>query len=160
MIDLHNKESDLQNKEKKITWSKLMLVCTGLIFIICILFVFYMYITGKIDSSYDTTVIATCITVTGTIFGSNLCWYSKKAASENHYKLRMSLYNDATKVRLQFNEEMMKLKKEYDMTDEDVAEIDASGDIDDMMDSAIQDVVSDLDNYKDEADSSNQIENV
>ena len=56
------------------------------------------------------------ITVSGTIFGSNLCWYSKKAASENQYKLRMSLFADSAKVRLDYNEKMMLIMKKYNMT--------------------------------------------
>jgi hypothetical protein len=160
MIDLRDKQNETTGHDKTLSWSKIMLIFTGMIFLSCILFVFYMYISNKIDSGYDTTVIATCITVTGTLFGSNLCWYSKKAASENHYKLRMGLYADSAKIRLQFNEEMMKLKQEYCMSEDDIADIDNQGDIDDMMDSAIQDVISDLDATKEDADSPNQIESL
>lgn len=154
------KDSEINRHEKRITWSKLIVVFTGAMFLLSVGFVMYMYIAGKIDTAYDTTAIVTCVTVSGTIFGSNLCWYSKKAASENHYKLRMGLYTDSAQIRLQFNEEMMKLKQKYNMTDEDIAEIDDSGDIDDMMNGAIQDVISDLDSCRDDADSPNEIQQV
>ena len=158
MANIHEKE--IEKNQKKFTWSKIVVLVNGLLFLSTVIFVMYMYIAGKINSAYDTTAIVTCVTVTGTIFGSNICWYSKKAASENHYKLRMGLYNDATRIRLQYNEEMMKLKKKYKMSDEDIADIDESGDIDDMMNGAIQDVISDLDTVRDDADSPNQIEHV
>ena len=158
MTNIHEKE--INKNQKKFTWSKIVVLCNGLLFVSTVVFVMYMYIAGKIDSAYDTTAIVTCVTVTGTIFGSNICWYSKKAASENHYKLRMGLYSDATQIRLQFNEEMMKLKKKYKMSDEDIAEIDESGDIDDMMNGAIQDVISELDTIRDDADSVNEIQQI
>lgn len=147
------------NKDtNKFTWSKLIIIFTGAIFLACIIFVMYMYIAGRIDSTYDTAAIITCITVSGSIFGSNLCWYSKKAASENQYKLRMGLYADAAKIRLDFNESMMKLMQEYGITEDDVSKIDDSGEIDEMMGEAIDDAKSSLDAARDEADSPNEIQ--
>ena len=113
----------------------------------------------NINNTYDTAAIVTCITISGSIFGSNLCWYSKKAAGENHYKLRMSLYEESSKVRLEFNKEMIKLMKENNLTENDINKIDQFGNIDEMMDSALNDTVSELDNIQSEADASNQIEN-
>lgn len=151
---------NIDNNHKTMTWSKWIVVFTGFLFTLCIAFVMYMYIAGKIDTAYDTTAIVSCITVSGSIFGSNLCWYSKKAASENHYKLRMGLYSDATRIRLEYNEQMMILKQKYNMTEDDIREINESGDIDEMMDGAMNDVVSDLDTYRDDAECPNQIEQV
>ena len=95
-------------KDKKFTMSKLIVAFTGLIFVSLVIFVVAMYLTGQIVNTYDTTAVVTCITISGSIFGSNLCWYSKKAAGENHYKLRISLYEESSKIRLQYNEDMMK----------------------------------------------------
>ena len=147
-----------KNLEKKFTYSKIQVLITGIIFLSSVLFVAYLYISGKITDAFDTTAIVTIITVSGAIFGSNLCWYSKKAASENQYKLRMSLFADSAKVRLDYNEKMMVLMKKYNMSQEDVDRINESGDSDDFMESSIQDVVTGLDTAKDIADSENTIE--
>ena len=148
----------MNNNEKKFTYSKIQVFITGVIFLSSILFVAYLYISGKITDAFDTTAIVTIITVSGAIFGSNLCWYSKKAASENQYKLRMSLFADSARVRLDYNEKMMILMKKYNMTQEDIDRINESGDSDDFMESSIQDVVTGLDVAKDIADSENTIE--
>lgn len=150
--------NEIKNHEKKFTYSKIQVFITGVIFLSSILFVAYLYISGKITDAFDTTAIVTIITVSGAIFGSNLCWYSKKAASENQYKLRMSLFADSARVRLDYNEKMMLLMKKYNMTQEDIDRINESGDSDDFMESSIQDVVSGLDAAKDIADSENTIE--
>ena len=150
--------SEMKNREKKFTYSKIQVLITGIIFLSSVLFVAYLYISGKITDAFDTTAIVTIITVSGAIFGSNLCWYSKKAASENQYKLRMSLFADSAKVRLDYNEKMMVLMKKYNMTQEDIDRINESGDSDDFMESSIQDVVTGLDTAKDIADSENTIE--
>ena len=150
--------NEMKNHEKKFTYSKIQVFITGVIFLSSILFVAYLYISGKITDAFDTTAIVTIITVSGAIFGSNLCWYSKKAASENQYKLRMSLFADSAKVRLDYNEKMMVLMKKYNMSQEDIDRINESGDSDDFMESSIQDVVTGLDAAKDIADSENTIE--
>ena len=150
--------NEMKNQERKFTYSKILVFITGVVFLSSILFVAYLYISGKITDAFDTTAIVTIITVSGAIFGSNLCWYSKKAASENQYKLRMSLFADSAKVRLDYNEKMMVLMKKYNMSQEDVDRINESGDSDDFMESSIQDVVTGLDTAKDIADSENTIE--
>ena len=150
--------NEMKNQERKFTYSKILVFITGVVFLSSILFVAYLYISGKITDAFDTTAIVTIITVSGAIFGSNLCWYSKKAASENQYKLRMSLFADSARVRLDYNEKMMLLMKKYNMTQEDIDKINESGDSDDFMESSIQDVVTGLDTAKDIADSENTIE--
>ena len=150
--------NEKKNQERKFTYSKILVFITGVVFLSSILFVAYLYISGKITDAFDTTAIVTIITVSGAIFGSNLCWYSKKAASENQYKLRMSLFADSARVRLDYNEKMMLLMKKYNMTQEDIDRINESGDSDDFMESSIQDVVTGLDAAKDIADSENTIE--
>ena len=150
--------NEMKNHERKFTYSKIQVFITGVVFLSCIAFVAYLYISGKITDAFDTTAIVTIITVSGAIFGSNLCWYSKKAASENQYKLRMSLFADSARVRLDYNEKVLVLMKKYNMSQEDINRINESGDSDDFMESSIQDVVTGLDTAKDIADSENTIE--
>ena len=147
-------------KDKKVTFSKILLIVTGAIFVSVGIFVGYMYGSGKIANAYDTTAIVTLITVTGTIFASNLCWYSKKSASENHYKLRMSLYKESADVRYEFNEKMAKLIKDNDLTQCDIDEIESKSDCDEFMCDALTNTVTELDTLRDISESENQIEQV
>lgn len=150
----------MKKDNKKVTMSKAALVVTGFIFIEVIGFVMYMYISGKINDGYDTAAIVSLITVSGSLFASNLCWYSKKAASENSYKLRMASYEDSSRIRLQYNEGMMILMKKYGLTQSDIDNINETGDIDEMMDSAINGVSDFLDANRDSNDSENTVENL
>lgn len=149
-----------EGKDKKVTFSKILLVVTGIIFVLVGIFVAYMYISGKIANAYDTTAIVTMITVSGTIFASNLCWYSKKSASENHYKLRMSLYKESANVRYEFNEKMAKLMKDYNLSEMDVNNMEMHSDCDEFMNDALTQTVSELDTLRYSSESENTIEQV
>lgn len=144
--------------EKKVSWSKGQIVLTSSIFIFNLGFVYYMYLSGRIETVLDTALLVSCVTVSGAIFGSNLVWYSKKAASENHYKLRMSLYENSSKVRLEYNEKMMKLMRQYNMSQEELEIINSTGDMDEMMDSALSSTISGLDTDMEDADSPNEMQ--
>lgn len=148
----------MDKKEKKITWSKGALLCSGLIFVSVVALVFWLYISGNIQNMYDVTLLATLVTVTGGIFGSNLVWYSKKAGSENQYKLRMSMYEESARVRLEYIEGMIKLSQKYDISKEELEQIDLDGDMDDFMDSALVNVTSELDEAQSEFDSPDNLE--
>ena len=146
----------LKHDNKKVTTHKVWIAITGLMFITVTIF-------GLISISFsptvfDTTVYATAITVSGAIFGSNLVWYAKKSASENQYKLRMSMYEDVVNQRLYFNEEMLKLKQKYNACDEDIEQINMNGEIDEFMDDALNDVRGGLDSSRDDAESPNELQ--
>lgn len=153
-----NKSKAMQNNSKSITWSKILLIITGIIFIAVISVSFGCLIIMK-ENMYDTAIFVTSITVSGSIFGSNLCWYSKKSTSENHYKLRLSMYEDIINDRLYFNEEMMKLKKKYGTSEEDISDIDDSGEIDELMNDEFSNMHGKMDEDRDLAESEDQIEN-
>ena len=156
------KDDDMKkysDSKRFITWTKVWLTISGIIFISVITFVACIYMSDNICNTYYMATLGICVTVSGAIFGSNLCWYSKKSASENHYKLRMALFSDSAKVRLEYNEEMMKLMKKYEIRESDMERINSTGDMDDMMESAISSVVEELDSTRDDAESKNEIEN-
>lgn len=155
--EIDNKQ-DVTYKEKKITWSKGSLICSGSIFIAVVCLVFWLYISGNIHNMYDVSLLISLISVSGAIFGSNLVWYSKKSSSENQYKLRMTSYKEAAKVRLAYNRNMMILMKKYNVSEEDIDKIDITGNIDEMMDSALDSVTSKLDESQSIFDSENNIE--
>ena len=145
-------------REKKVTWSKGILLCSCLIFISVVVLVFWLYISGNIKNMYDVTLLATLVTVTGGIFGSNLVWYSKKAGSENQYKLRMGMYEESARVRLDYNEKMMQMKRKYEMNEDDIVELDSSGNMDEFMEAALSNTITGLDETQMEFDSPNTLE--
>lgn len=145
--------------DKKFTWSKGALFCSGTIFLSVVILVFWLYISGNIKNVYDTTLLVTLVTVSGSIFGSNLVWYSKKSGGENQYKLRIHMYEESAKVRLDYNEKMMKLSRQYNMTREDIDQIDSSGEMDENMRSAFDNINEGLNNSQSEFDSPNSLEN-
>ena len=147
-------------KDEKLTYSKWIVIMTGLIFVACISIVFFIFLADRVDSMIDVGILGTCVTVTGTIFGSNLCWYSKKAAGENNYKLRISLYKESADVRINYNEKMMQLMKKYNVSEMDLSNIDANSDIKEMMDDALSDTINNLDMNRDDAASLNEVENM
>lgn len=145
---------NMKENEKKLSFSKLICVVTFLLFALTLLMIFVF----KVDTVIDASVYVAAITVTGSIFGSNLCWYSKKASAENQYKLRMSMFIDSARVRLYYNEEMMKKKKIYGMNDEDIIDIDNSGDMDEMMNESISHVKDKLDSDLDSCSTENELQ--
>ena len=108
-----------KNKEKKFQYSKLLPIITGIIFIGCLYHVFSV----NLENYVDLTVMATCVTVSGGIFGSTILGYVKKAQSENNVKLKIELYKTASRERLKYNEQMMILKKKYEFSDEQIMEL-------------------------------------
>ena len=139
-----------------VTYSKVLVFVSAIIFIFTIIVSFL--VQWRITDVFDTAICVTAIGTTGGIFGSCLLWYSKKVASENQYLLRMSMYEDVVNQRLYFNEEMLKLKKKYKVSDETLEEINESGEIDEMMDEALTKVSDKLNEAQEDSESPNELE--
>ena len=146
----------MDNKEKRFTTSKVWLFITGLLFVLIILAVFHLMTTS--DTILDTSIYVTAITVSGGIFGSNLCWYSKKAGSENQYKLRISMYEIAEDKRLYYNEEMLKLREKYGVSQEELNQIDYDGDMDDFSSDELSGAKNKLDQFRDETETPDELQ--
>ncbi len=58
----------------------------------------------------------------------------------------MNLYKESMKIRLDYNEKMMKLKKQYSMTDSDVYDIENQSNMDEVSDNILNTAISELDN--------------
>lgn len=152
----NNYESSIRKHDKNVTTTKVWLFVTGFLFISSLALIIILLNFNQ--TAYDTAIYGTIVAVTGAIFGSNLCWYSKKSTYENQYKLRMSMYEDTVNQRLYFNEEMMKLMKKYEMTDYDIEKINNSGDIDEFMDDALSSAKDKLDESQNDSESPNELQ--
>jgi hypothetical protein len=138
-----------KNKEKKFQYSKLLPIITGIIFIGCLYHVFSV----NLENYVDLTVMATCVTVSGGIFGSTILGYVKKAQSENNVKLKIELYKTASRERLKYNEQMMILKKKYEFSDEQIMELENESPMDDYELEALSSIQSIVNMAESEAES-------
>jgi hypothetical protein len=138
-----------KKKEKKIQYSKLLPIITGIIFIGCLYHIF----SANPEGYVDLTVMATCVTVTGGIFGSTILGYVKKAQSENNVKLKIELYKTASRERLKYNEQMMILKKKYEFSDEQIMELENESPMDDYELEALSSIQSIVNMAESEAES-------
>lgn len=140
-------------KDKKFTFSKIIVILSWIIFIACLI----VNVISANNNAYDTSVLVTATSVCGAITGSTTIWYQKKATTENQYKLRMGLYSTSIDERLRFNEEMLKLQKKYNVTEEELMQLDEKGNADEFMDLALNSAIEILDNAQSECDAPDEL---
>lgn len=139
---------DQQNKKKrkfnKPRTSKIIM------WLFIALFVYVIYQGIQFDfsrTSYtDTAIFCACITAVGGIVGAIVTKYYNNSNAENIPRIQMNLYKESMRIRLDYNEKMMKLKKQYQMNDSDVYDIENQSQIDEISDNILSTAVSELDN--------------
>lgn len=139
---------DQQNKKKrkfnKPRTSKIIM------WLFIALFVYVIYQGIQFDfsrTSYtDTAIFCACITAVGGIVGAIVTKYYNNSNAENIPKIQMNLYKESMRIRLDYNEKMMKLKKQYQMNDSDIYDIENQSQIDEISDNILSTAVSELDN--------------
>lgn len=139
----------MQKKNKHFQFSKIIIVIMLVIFVYTLYQVLHFQFNA--DSYVDTAVYCTCLTVVGGILGTALIQYFKKSATENIPKIQTSLYKDTMDIRLEYNEKMMELKHKYDMTDDDIYEIENQSQMDEISDNVLNNAVSELDSRSSDA---------
>lgn len=136
-------------------YSRMLPVLTGAVFIYVLWKSFHINIEDFVDAS----IYVTAITSSAAIWGSSIIWYSKKRLSENAFLLRMQLYKESSKQRLWFNRKMVELMEEYRLDENDMMRLNEFGEIDDMMNNAMNDVIQVVDTSQSEADQPNELQN-
>lgn len=136
-------------------YSRMLPVLTGAVFIYVLWKSFHINIEDFVDAS----IYVTAITSSAAIWGSSIIWYSKKRLSENAFLLRMQLYRESSKQRLWFNRKMVELMEEYRLDENDMMRLNEFGEIDDMMNNAMNDVIQVVDTSQSEADQPNELQN-
>ena len=131
------------NKAPKIQFSKLLTIGSLLLFIWTLFKGLYIDYT----SVYDTTVYVTAITISGGIFGVCLKSYMSKSKAENVYKVQKTMYEDIMGIKLKYNEQMMKLIKEYQITQDEIDINDMSNPISEGVESVISDMKENVNNH-------------
>lgn len=136
-------------------YSRMLPMLTGAVFIYVLWKAFHIHIEDFVDAS----IYVTAITSSAAIWGSSIIWYSKKRLSENAFLLRMQLYKESSKQRLWFNRKMVELMEEYRLDENDMMRLNEFGEIDDMMNNAMNDVIQVVDTSQAEADQPDEIQN-
>ena len=140
-INIQNKQ---KKKLKKPRTSKIIMW----LFIALFIYVIYQGVQFNFSgTSYtDTAIFCACITAVGGIVGAIVTKYYNNSNAENIPRIQMNLYKESMKIRLEYNEKMMKLKKQYSMTDSDVYDIENQSNMDEVSDNILNTAISELDN--------------
>jgi membrane protein insertase Oxa1/YidC/SpoIIIJ len=139
----------------KVQFSKILTILSVVLFIWCLLEGFNTHF-GEV---YDTTVYVTSITVSGSIFGLCLKSYMSKAKAENIYKVQHGMYEDIMNIKLKYNERMMQLTQEYQMTQSDVDMVDMDSPINDGVNDIMNDMRENVNNHLYDTKMEDDIEN-
>lgn len=140
----------MNKKKKKFEFSKVIVVLVNAIFM-CVL---YYCLKQDYSSILDASVFLSAITSSGAIALTTDVWYMKKSQAEHVSGISSYTYGDIMDIRLHYNEEMMKLKKKYNMTDYDVSKIETESPMDDISEDALNRTEQKLNEQMDEATSS------
>lgn len=125
--------------DKGLSYSKILIIITSILFVVCLVVGF----KGVKNNVLDTAVYVTAISVSGGICGTSILYYFKKAQAENTMKLRIAIYQAVAKERLKFNESMMILMNEYNMSEDDVYHMESTySDMDGFMNESIMNLDS------------------
>ena len=111
---------------KKFEFSKLIAIASLLLFV-CTLVIgyismLYLIITQQ-ENIYDLAFFATACTITGSIYMTTTKHYYSKSGLQNVTYIRNDVYEKILNVRLKFIEENIKLQKKYNVSQEDIDEI-------------------------------------
>ena len=85
--------------------------------------------------------------------------YKSKAKAENIYKVQHGMYEDIMNIKLKYNEEMMKLTQQYNMTQDDVDMADSNSPINDGVYDVLNDMKENINNHLYDTKTEDEIEN-
>ena len=137
-----------KEKKNKFQFSKVIVVVACIIFLICL----YKGFTADYSTMIDVSFYVTAITVSGSLFSATIIWYLKKSQSENNVKLKIEMYKVASRERIKYNAKMMLLKKNLEMSDDVLMDIENGSPMvgfEDQALSSINEVISAAENDAD-----------
>lgn len=107
-------------------YSKLISWISLIIFIATLLFGFilmtYLIVSGS-SNIYDFAIITTALSVTGGLFASTSKHYYQKAGLENTTKIRKSFYEEAMKIRLDYDDKILDIMEKHSVDKYKIDEI-------------------------------------
>lgn len=133
----------MSKKEPRFQFSKLLTIGSLVLFIWTLSKGLYIDFTEV----FDTTIYVTAITISGGIFGVCLKSYMSKSKAENIYKIQKTMYEDVMDIKLHYNEEMMKLISQYNVTQDEIDMSDMTNPINDGVESVYGDMKENINNH-------------
>lgn len=91
------------------------------------------------------------ITSSGTLCLTAVVWYLKNSQAEKVARIKADTYRIASEERYKYNEKMLKLKSEYNYTDEEIYDVENDSPLDEFEQDALGSMVTSIDNAMDEA---------
>lgn len=140
---------------KKVRYSKKLVVFTSALFLGTLIFC----LTRDYTSFVDVTIYASALTITGGIMGTSVLWYMKKTQAEHITSTQSDMYENVMRMRLEYNKEMMKLKKQYKMEDIEVEQIEMESPMDDFSESVMSNMEANVSQHMNEAITSIDMQN-
>lgn len=112
---------------RKIETSKLIVLITGIIFILAVISCTFIFMYCTINCiAYDWTGIVALLTVTGSVFGTSIATYESKAKVENVLKIKRSFLSskydvlqsigvlDCTRAQMEIENEVCQIDQYLD----------------------------------------------
>lgn len=136
-------------REKFFSFGKVQVIVTTVIFVAILVASFTMDFTKVTDTAFA----GVAISVTGTIYAAVLVNYYKKARAENLIKLRILAVKEISKTQVQTYESVIKIKRKYEVTDDELSEVKEELYVDDFVKESIEGVDTKLNELTEDAES-------
>lgn len=145
------------SNKKKLRTSKIIMW----LFIVLFIYVIYKGVNYDFSSvTYmDTAIFCACIASVSGILGAIVTKYYNNSSAENIPRIQIELYKQSMKLRLQYNENMMKLRNKYNISSEEICEIEDESNIDEVSESILNQAISELDIKSSEAHENVSVQN-
>ena len=127
--------------KKQFTFTKILGAILLLLFTYCIISITFR----DFSSITDTTPFVTSITVTGGILATYAIWYLRKSERENIPRMQYGIYKDTLDLQVDYYERMIKIKQKYGIIDSDIEQIKSESNIDEISDSKLTTLTTQLD---------------
>ena len=131
----------------KFQYSKILPLITFILFCGCIVRCFFI----DISNVYDLSLYMAIITSSGTLCLTAVVWYLKNSQAEKVARIKADTYRVASEERYKYNEKMLKLKSEYNYTDEEIYDVENDSPLDEFEHDALNSMSSSVDSAMDEA---------
>ena len=115
-----------KNFFKKFEFSKILATISMLLFIFtllfCLVFISYIILYGT-ATIIDMAIFTSALTITGAVFMTTAKHYYSKSGLQNTCHIRNGVYEQIMNVRLKYIQEVLKLQKEYNISEMEISEL-------------------------------------
>ena len=120
-----------------------------IMWVFIMLFIYIVYTGVNYDFSnityMDTAIFCACITAVSGILGAIITKYYNNSNAENIPKIQTKLYKDTMDIRYEYNAKMIELKNKYNITSEDICDVENDSPMDDISENIVNTAVNELD---------------